>query len=743
LIKFINGLSEEDPAISEVMAALAGFKPPYVPGAPKPTLEQPTEPQWADGAINPAFLVELRDIAIGYNTQHLNYYGVRWAGFAAQIKNVEDMAKQAGIDLASYAPEVLTLSDIQNADDIFTAAENQLKKLASRIEKSHEMGLTLIDDAKKVRWARVLRKAARIQGWCKSATPDKVKKSSRKVREVWKYLHPLRYILYTMRSHLMTDEGELEFLDTPPHLVMTCLVAEIAKAHAHVNDIDGVVIIIPPRHCKTTFSIGSMALDICQRGYVNHGIVHQNSDHARRRLLAVREHFLNDSDVGARRRALFPNVAIDSEGKTKSAFFTKVDGKRQNIHQEGNASAWGIHAQAQGLTFHDLLFDDPSDQKEQIEEGTRERTNASISHTWLPRLTGRTAFFMYICTRWHPQDFVGVLTNLARNGDINIAYYSLACGGPEEDFRPIWPEAGYDANFLRATYARLGPMQYSCQYQNNPDSPESRRVKRLVCYDKRELDPNARTDPYIRFLQSQDTTFYLSVDPSGSDSKQSHLAGITYAAFGPFRRSDPSGHTEDIPLLLFLDYWSAHAGQFEIAKKVADWYDNRRVDKILTETTSGFHATAEALEVVHDIPKSVIIRRPPGRGTKLDRLLQYAIHLENGDAKYPGNPVLDEHGDPTLQLDSFWLPLSTQLLQAGTTKDDNLLDCVRQQLAEVSPAIYRMKGVPERLPPQQRIISKRRRFFQELVKNQQRPRADKRRASNLLFLSRKTAKGNL
>jgi len=35
-----------------------------------------------------------------------------------------------------------------------------LPKLADRIEKSHEMGFVLIDDAKKKRWARVLRKVA-------------------------------------------------------------------------------------------------------------------------------------------------------------------------------------------------------------------------------------------------------------------------------------------------------------------------------------------------------------------------------------------------------------------------------------------------------------------------------------------------------------------------------------------------------------------------------------------------------
>jgi hypothetical protein len=741
LVKFINSLSDEDPAISEIMAVLAGFEPPYVKGAQKPKMKQPSEPQLVDGCINPAFLVELRDIALDYNTQHINYYGVRWSGFKEQMTNVESMAKQAGIDMSSYAPEVLSLTDIKSADDIFEASERELKKLADRIEMSHEVGLQLIDDAKKKRWARVLRKACRLQDWCRKPIPKK--RLTKKEKETWKYLHPLRYILYTMRSHLMTDDGALEFLDTPPHLIMACLVVKIAQAHAHSHNIDGVLIIIPPRHCKTTFSIGDTALDINLSGHVNNGIVHQNSGHAIRRLLGVREHFMPDTPVGKRRRALFPDVVMDDTvSANKSMFFVKHAGRRINIHQEGNASAWGVHSQAQGLTFHKLLFDDPSDQKEQTEEGTRERTNAAISHTWLPRLTGRTAFFTYICTRWHPEDFVGVLTRLARHGDINIAYYSLACGGPEENFRPIWPEAGYDANFLRATYARLGPAQYSCQYQNNPDSPESRKVKKLVCFDREELKDDARTDPYLRFFQSKDTTYYLSVDPSGSDNKKSHLAGITYAAFGPFRHACPDGSMEYVPLLLFLDYWSGHAGQHEIAAKVKNWFDTRRVDKILTETTGGFHATAEALEVVHNIPTTTIIRRPPGKGTKIDRLLSYAIHLENGDAQFPGRPTSDEHGDTVLQLDPDWQPLAMQLLQAGTTADDNLLDCVRQQLAEVSPDIYRMKGVTERLPERYTLVSKRKKYFDDLTKRRKVP-TKRSRAANIKFLAMKSIKGSL
>ena len=77
-------------------------------------MRKPTEPQFLDSSVNPAFLVELRDIAIDFNISHQNYYGRQWPKFQEQVKIIEQMAKQSGIDLASYAPEVLSPTDLQN-----------------------------------------------------------------------------------------------------------------------------------------------------------------------------------------------------------------------------------------------------------------------------------------------------------------------------------------------------------------------------------------------------------------------------------------------------------------------------------------------------------------------------------------------------------------------------------------------------------------------------------------------------
>lgn len=704
----IKALPEGDPLLDELMTLIATGTPlPYVPGSPRPLMRKPEAPSMLNEAINPAHLVELRDIAIEYNQAWQNYYGRQWPGFAEQIVLIQQLAKQSGVDLATYAPDTFSLADIEHRDSIFEHNSQQLEQLADRLESSTEIGLRMIPDVKKKRWAKILRRVVEIQDLCRNPVPTRIKRRPREVREAWQYMHPLRFMLYTKRSHLTSPDGTLRILDCPPHLIMGSMVAECARAHAASHDIKGAIILFAPRHGKTTFATSYTALNIIQHGHMCNGVVHHNKIHAESRLEATKEHFQPNTPVGRRTSALYPHVTIDpAKSRKRGALVVLHNGRNRNIHQEGHGSAWGVHSQGQGITLHFILFDDPVDEKEQIEEGTRERTNRAMSATWLTRLTGIGSFFVFIGTRWHSDDFSGVLIDLARKGDLNVAYYAVACGGPEDDFAPLWAEGGYDAAFLRGAYARLGPSGYACTYQNNPEAQAVRRIKRLVCYDSAELNEATRTEAFQRFFTDPNTKYYLSTDPTGTSSIRSNLAGLLYSAFGDIRIEN-----RDVPALLFLRKWAVHEGQIGLAQLIADFYHSARVDYILVETTSGFHATAEALEIVHKIPAARIIHRAPGHGSKIDRLMRKAIHIEAGDALFPGIWIIDEHGDRALQIDTSWHDLSSQILQLGTTRDDQYVDCISQQLAEVSPMIYARKypgqvlGSPEARTPKAQYIA--------------------------------------
>ena len=730
ILNLLRQLPEDDALLADVITLLAGRTAPFIKDATKPTMKVPSEEQFVDGAFNPGHMAELRDIFSDFNRQWQDYYGHQWPAFKDQIKTVTEMAKQHGIDLNAYAPETFSLSDITDKDSIFEASEAQLNKLIGRLENCQEVGLSMISDVKKKYWAKVLRKAVKVQKMCREKKPLHLSNPTSTEEEVWQYIGPLRYMLYVVRTDINTEDGTLDIVHTPNHLILACMTMKIGEDHAASHGIQGALIVIPPRHGKTWLMISNMAQDICINPHINHAIIHHNHEHARSRLKAVRGHFDNTLPVGRRRRALYPDVTFDTSVREESRLFVRHKGQRVNIHTEGNLSPWGIHAQCQGLTFHKLNFDDPSDEKEQAEEGTRARTNNAIGASWMSRRTGKRAFWTYICTRWHPDDFAGQLINLANEGKIRMAYYSQECGGPEDGFTPIWPSAGYHAQFLKERYAVLGPAQYACVYRNDPDTAESRRIKCLHYYHSDQWkSPQNRDENWKRFFDSADTTYYMSVDPAGTASKYSNLAGITYSALGRLRDSEGKEELK----LVFLEFWSLRASQHDLTRTIADFYhSDHKVDRILIETTGGYHATAEDLVINHHIPTTKVIRRTPGTGTKESRLFKFSIHLEGGDVLFPGVYAEDEHGDLSLSIDRSWSTVALQLLRAGSMKDTNMLDCVRQQLEEVSYLIYDSKGMSPVSKPQRAYEDRKALFFRSLTRS----RDPNRRRNNLNFLTK-------
>lgn len=737
-MKFLRNVEEDGKVWARVEAALQQIEPPFIEGSPEPAMIRPQEPRWIHDKFNPAYLVELRDSYLNYNTEWQNYYGHQWPKLKEMMVIVTEMAKQYGIDLTTYAPETFSLSDIKSLDALFEAGGEVCKQLAYRITTSHETALALIPEAKKKRWAKVLREVARIQDLCRHPIPPSKKKALPEVREVWKYMQPLRYLLYVERSELMSEDGTPLLMNLPPHLIMMCLVTKIGEAHAVSQNVDGSLSIIPPRHGKTKFMVCDTALDIIQHPHFNEAIIHNAKIHAKARFRDVKDHFSSTLAKGLRRRALFPQTSLDPRVDNDERFYILVNGNRINTSQEGNLSAWGIHAKAQGLTFHKIRFDDPSDEKETVEAGTRERTNRAIFLTWMRRLTGRYAYFTWICTRWHPDTAESRLIKQAQKGNTNLAYYSEACGGPNENFEPIWPEAGYDRDFLMKAFYEMGPAEYACIYQNDPDSVESRRISRIHYFNYDEwTEPDRRSPHFKKFFASGETVFFVSSDPSGTDSQYSNLAGIMLAAYGNLRRTLGDGSQKDEPKLLFLDYRSLPASQHKVAEIIVGWHDTQRVDTILIETTAGLHATADLLTITHGIPASKVIKRAPGQGTKVERLMRYAALLEAGDVLFPGEWTTDERGDPALRLHSQWEIVASQILRAGSVKETNILDCVSLQVAEVAYEILRTKDFHPLSKERPTPKSTRQRFFENLMKpHGSRARKKSAMPRNHLFLTR-------
>lgn len=744
IIEFLKTQPDDSVHVAACWAYVNGMKLPYIDGAPPPQMRQASVPQMVGGRVNPDWIVERRDILLDYNTAWFNYYGAEWSNFRSHMDAVDEFAAQVGVDLSRYSPETFSLADIQSVDSVLEATGKQLTRLADRIEYSHEVGMVMLDAAKKKSWAATLRRAAEIQEWCREEVPAHVEsKGDWREIECWKYLHALRYMIYTVRSVLMGGD-EAQIVETPEHVVMACLIIAIARAHCESHGIQGVMVQIAPRHGKTNLAVADKALDLRKRPHLSTSIVHNNFERSQERFEAIRDHFDRDLPVGRRGTALFPDVRMEigqrgTKGTKKLTLL--VDGKRPCQEKEGNLAPRGVHGRVTGITCHEILFDDPVDEKEQAEDGTRERTNSAMNKTWMTRRTGKSSFFVYICTAWHREDFSSQLLKLARQGAFRMAYYAKPCGGPENDFKPIWPEAGYDDKFLRSQFARLGPIQYACIYQNNPDSDATRKIAAIHHFPAKQwTHPHLRTDAWKRFFADPETEHILSVDPSGSENKRSNKAGIIYGACGMLRESLLDRAYLDQAKLAILEYWSLRASQRTLVEKIIEVCGMHRVDKIVVETTGGYHATADTL-VEHEAIKSAeieVIKRQPGTGTKVARFQKYAIHIENGSVLFPGVDGIDERGEPVLAFDpSLWSELSEQLVNAGNTSEDNLLDCMRQLLAEVAYKLFGSaagNGDASRFGETEEM--KRRRQFWESKLRLQKPKTHL--PKNALLLTRRT-----
>jgi hypothetical protein len=642
--------------------------------------------------------VELRDTALKMDRKWYARYGHSWPKLDERLKMAHRVAQEHGVDLAEYSPETMSLTDLKAVDDVMCASNKTLATMERRITDSHEMGMKQIPNAKKKSWVKTLKRVRKVRQWCRCAVPPHV--HGRKRKEVWEALHTIRYMLWTMRSTYLSRDGEPLVVLAPEHVVEMSLVISLArKNHAKLR-IEGALIQIPPGHFKTWTAVADRALQMNLHPERPFGILHNVKKHSEARYRAVREHFRDDTDVGRRRAALFPEIAMWKGDKTEQRFWLTKDGERKcSEYQEGALTAYGVHSRVQGVGMLELTIDDPSDEKEADQTGTREETNRAMDETWMNRLRGKATFWVYVCTSWHPDDYASQLKKMKKQGKINIAYMSLACGGPESDFKPICPEICDEHKLKMKYYGPGGPARYALVYQNDPDSPDARRLARLHYYDW-ELwrDKSKRDAAWDRMFCASDTEYWMTVDPSGSDKRTSDLAGAMEAAFGRMRAFDEGlGCEVDLPKIVFTEFTSTHASQINLAQRIADMNealkappDPHEMHRFIIESTGGFHATSEHLEKNHDIPASKIIRKPPGTGTKQAKFRQFAAVLcETGDVLFPGVWTTDERGERVLTIHPAWADVVDQLMRAGSVSEDNLLDCVRQLCQELGHRIFR------------------------------------------------------
>ncbi len=529
-------------------------------------------------------------------------------------------------------------------------------------------------NASKKSWGERIRRLRSIRSRARDAFP---KGSCPPNAQALAAAHVLRFMVYVGR-----DAGGSVFTVGLHHGVAALALyeAENGKRWEKTQwidvDFEGVLFVFPPGHGKTTFAAHRYGLRFAQnpRRRVLHA--HAQSGEAEKNLAYVAAMFDPETAQGRRLRSLFPNVPPIRK-KTHDTFDLAAVGDEKK--RQPSMMAYGIMAKTSGSDADDLWFDDPCDQELAEQETTRVRVFDRMNGTWRTRKRekkGQRTFEFTTTTLWHHDDPNARRIQLARDKKIRLRVKILACGGPDDGFKPVWPEV-YPSSKLKVIYAGMrNPRLYAAAYQSNPQPDSLRRIKSLAYYDP-------ASDEHKDFMES--ATMYLSVDPSATNSSDSDEASFVYAGLGDVTTGDETvTHTRRLRIVAVDEF---KASQGEAIDKAVGFARGHRVDEILWEKRGTTSAGPEMLEREYGLTVSIA---DPGNRDKLLRLEDVAPVMDASlqkrglppaSVEFPG--VVREDG--TIGPDPEYAWYFQQILDAGVAVKDHALDATTQLVKRLLP----------------------------------------------------------
>lgn len=181
------------------------------------------------------------------------------------------------------------------------------------------------------------------------------------------------------------------------------------------------------------------------------------------------------------------------KGRTGQAFFT------------------GIGGSVTGLGANLLIIDDPIKNRLEANSKTyRDRVWDEYQNSLLTRLTADGAVII-INTRWHEDDLCG---RILKENTEDWEIISLPAEAEENDplgrqeGQPLWPEQGFNIDWIEKTKTAVGSITWNALYQQHPSALEGNIIKRQ--WFQFYTTPPSRFDEQL-----------ISVDASFKDTKKS------------------------------------------------------------------------------------------------------------------------------------------------------------------------------------------------------------------------------
>lgn len=171
--------------------------------------------------------------------------------------------------------------------------------------------------------------------------------------------------------------------------------------------------------------------------------------------------------------ALFPESEVSRESDSIRRFHT-VSG--------GAYYAAGVGGPITGRGGHLLLLDDPYKNRAEADSPViRRATQDWYTSTFRTRLMniGKRGCIVIILTHWHDQDIAGFLIREAQAGGEPWTVLKLTARAEEGDVlgrpagAPLWPEGGFDDEYLTQMEAAVGPRDWAALFQQRPSDRKS------------------------------------------------------------------------------------------------------------------------------------------------------------------------------------------------------------------------------------------------------------------------------
>jgi predicted phage terminase large subunit-like protein len=336
------------------------------------------------------------------------------------------------------------------------------------------------------------------------------------------------------------------------------------------------------------------------------------------------------------------NIELDPDKQAKGDWAIKG--------HSGYMRSAGAQTGVTGKGAHLFIVDDPLKNEEDADsEVIRDKIYAVYRAVALTRLTPNGAIIL-IMTRWHNDDLAARILAIEKDWEI----INLPFEAEENDLLgrkvgdPLWPEFGFNVQWMADMKPRLGSRVWNAQYQQRPSSASGDMLKRSWWKYYRELPQMA--------------VKLISIDATFKDGKTSD-----YVAIGVWGKARANIYLIDL-INDRMDFPTTIHTLLNIKEKHKD------VSQILIEEKANGSAIIQSLRS----ELGGIIGVEP-LGGKVARVNLVSAHIEAGNVYIP-------------QLAPFTSDFVEQCAAFPNGKYDDMVDQMSQALARL---IYMQAALPE------------------------------------------------